>query len=201
MSTSDPEVRVIVSELRKQGWEVDLSGRDNKWKARPPDPNHEMVVFSSRPANVVQVIRYLRQSGFVWPPPKENGHAFSSVPPRISSTPFPPTPNPDVQNGSIVPVTERTPPPPERCEIIPSAVAVVDDTPMLDRLFQDLKEAKEYARMAVEHLAECEARRDAAERNVIAAEAERHRALDEYRLKKAALDRALDPLPHTNYAQ
>jgi len=176
------------------------------------------------PGSVVNVIRDLRQRGFVWPPPKkaELLHARLSemlsengVEPRITSTPFPPQPNPDVQvivtNGAAKALGHKKPgaqlPPPQDVDpeprftfhdaagparvggAKPTAAALPPDS---EQLFAQLKEAKEHARLAGAYLQECETQRDHAQLAVDAAAREHEEALLAYKAARERFDKAFE---------
>jgi hypothetical protein len=61
----------IVDELKRQGWEVDLTASGH-YKAKPPDRQKAIIHFSTSCVrrSVKNTIRDLRKSGFLWPPPE-----------------------------------------------------------------------------------------------------------------------------------
>lgn len=70
LSNVNKEMRPILQELRNQGWKLEDTNNGHA-RARPPDPKHDIVVFSrcEEPRAIKNVISQLKKSGFIWPPP------------------------------------------------------------------------------------------------------------------------------------
>lgn len=91
MSTAPRTLKALYDQLRVQGWSIErLDGV--RQRAYPPDKSKPAVVFSNSNTSDVafmSIVRDLRQSGFVWPPKQVTDERA-----EVSSTPFPPKPNP-----------------------------------------------------------------------------------------------------------
>jgi len=135
---AEPDTAKVVAELRKQGWQCDLTNDATKWKAKSPDASKGVVVFPKRPNDIVYIVRELRAKGFIWPP-TANGHAPDERA-RITSTPFPPKPHPEVRTLSLV----------ESEKAAPAFVAAPKPKDEGDEglAFIALRDAKEYEKLA-----------------------------------------------------
>jgi hypothetical protein len=67
------DYKKILVELRRQGWLVEQTTAGH-WRATPPDPLAGLVHLSSGAEThaIHNVLRDLRQRGFIWPPPSKN---------------------------------------------------------------------------------------------------------------------------------
>lgn len=183
------DVAPVVAELRLQGWEVTLKSDATAWKAVPPNKEGRIVLFAANPSSTIPILRDLRHQGFQWPPkPTTNGHP--TVDSKVTSTPFPPKPNPESstesqrsQAGRSEPIestkTER--PPPQGSNEDAEALA-----------FVRLREAKDYERLAASELIRCNNELEGARRKAATAATAYDDALRSLKEAKAAFDRAFD---------
>lgn len=164
------DFRPVLAELRNQGWTTEQT-RQGHWKAVPPDKSKSIVHFSAsaEPRALKNTLQDLRKNGFVWPPVK-----------RPSSPGQAPVDQDDFDLLDIdaplsePPVTQELPTEPREAK--------------MDRLYNELKDAKNYYGLTVEQLAECREKLAAAQKAFDEATAEKDRAGETLRAKKAEFD-------------
>ncbi len=198
---SKAELREVISALRTQGWEVALTGDQQKYKATPPEKGKRVVMFSALPSSphtIVSITRELRQSGFEWPPPEKR--QSSNILPIHGSTPFAPRPHPEVatvseeeadkeEHASLKqPATQHTTPqelsaPPAKTKP-PTRPKGSDE----DVMYLELKEAKALVDLAAQDLLATKEKLTAAQAAHDAATQEYESALTDLRKKKKAFD-------------
>jgi hypothetical protein len=164
------DFKPIISELRQQGWSVDQTTQGH-WKATPPDASKSIVHFSaSNDTHALKnTLKDLRHSGFIWPPPSKRDRSSSSV---------------ESVEPPEVPVSEPGP----AMETKPTETA----EEKMDRLWRELKEAKSYLALTEEHMVECRTALEAAQKAFAEAEAERVKAAETLKSKKAEFDQAFE---------
>lgn len=165
------EISAIVCALREQDWTLILSSDASRWKAQPPDKSKRIVTFSATQSETLPIIRDLRHQGFVWPP--LDAKRREAADPRglsiVKSTPFPPKPHPSVSTS-------------------PSQPHGAPDHSDANMAFIDLKEAKEYERLAASELTAARRKVDEAQETMERASAAYDGALSDLKQKKAAFD-------------
>lgn len=169
------ELQEVVDEAERQGFTVERKGGTHV-ALKPPDKTKAIVnmsVASSDYRTLQNVVAALRRVGFVWP-------VGQGIVRRVSS------------DSSAKLVREETPSEPPAQVLTMRIVPQPPSPPDEERVFRELKEAKEYQRLAREHAAECEARFLAAQRARDAALEECVRAEAVLREKKVEFDRAFD---------
>lgn len=162
MSQVAKQVASIVCELRRQGWEVEKTNDNVRYRAKPPDSARKIVVFAAHPyaSSLLLILRDLRHQGFEFPAPEA---------PRRTATPFAPVPHPDVtvedndeeEQETMAPKTETKAPRHETnghangtdgatygAPPLPAPAPPSPPKEPLDRLFEQLKEAKELVAIA-----------------------------------------------------
>jgi len=169
--------RTVQDKLREQGWEVTQTQRGH-YRAVPPDRDKHIVHFSesTEPRSLQNAISDLRKQGLVWEddPP---------APRKPKST----------SQATVIAVHETI------AEVFrPEAATVVEmsdrsekDPADLDGIFAQLKEAKGYEHLAVEHLKECESAFFRAKQALEGAKDELDIAKGRLAERKRAFDRAL----------
>ena len=167
----------IITELRLQGWELTLKGDGSEWRAVPPNKSGRIVHFNARPTSPIPVLRDLRHQGFVWPP-KSNGHSNGhdeEPEPQVRSTPFPPKPNPETSTEAQSNHEEE--------QQAQDATALA---------FVQLREAKEYERLAAAELIKCSAELEAVKRKAAKVTSTYEEALRGLKEAKQAFDRVFE---------
>lgn len=175
--------KAVVEELQRQGWRVTTTTRGHH-RAMPADPKLEMVHFSTSEDHHAfkNVLRDLRQRGFVWPPPAKNDLAVER---RLESEgrPEPAIACEYVHCGE-----------PGGCPVHSPGETPTPETPeqKMDRLFAELKEAKTYAALTAEELAACKRRVEEATLALSVADTEHTRAVEAMQALKTEFDRAFE---------
>jgi len=164
-------VEQVVKALRAQGWAVEIEPKGDHYRASPPS-GARAVRFQAHTTNTLPILRELRDHGFVWPPPP-------APEPIVRATPFPAKPHPHVQ-------------------VVRAAAAEEPPTPAsgpmggAELAFVELRDAKEYERLAAAELQEATKAADAAIAKRDEAAATYQGALDALAEKKRVFDRAFD---------
>jgi len=172
----------LADELRRQGWTVTQTGRGHL-QAVPPDRSQGIVHFSHSEDHHAfkNTVRDLRRRGFQWPPPSKNDEAVERRAARETAPVSTTHPEDWIEeHNSAVEAAAPPPPPPETHEA------------KMERLFNELKEAKAYYALTNEHARECEAKLLAAQREMEEAAAERTKAQQALVAKKAEFDSAFE---------
>jgi hypothetical protein len=192
MGASSFSVSLLISQLRKQGWECALNAAATEWTAAPPDKSRKTVLFPNHPKDPSRVLRDLRHQGFSWPP-TSNGHADDRA--HVTATPFAPKPHPEVKLLDARKADEPAPPPtPAAITPPPVAPEPVDHEAVDGALaFVSLREAKEYERLAAADLVQCNRELDAVRKRVDIAKRAYDEALRALQDARATFDRAFGP--------
>jgi len=173
----------IFSELRTQNWELEKTSRGH-WKATPPDKSLAIVHFSESndPHALRNTIRDLKRGGLIWPPPSKKDLASDRR--TEAETEFV---SPFERGEELAKrAGEELLALPSPSDSSRKEVREVD----MDKLFQELKEARAYATLTEEHYAECAAKVKEAQLELQRAEAERASATKNLATKKQEFDEA-----------
>jgi hypothetical protein len=173
------ELKRLLAALKEQRWTWE-STPNGHYKMWPPDSTLPMVcaAVSSNDINIMRIIiRDLRRSGFVWP--SENGKQ-KAVQPKEK----------DMRSVSVSPAVEalRHTPTPSTPHTLPTVP--VADSPDMDALFKQLKEARTYAELARDAREEAKLARDKAEEALRGSEKELEIAVSQLKSTKQAFDKA-----------
>ena len=173
LSNVNKEMRPIIQELRAQGWKLEDTNNGHA-RARPPDPRHDIVVFSrcEEPRAIRNVISQLKKSGFIWPPP-----------PRERTTT---NPNELIERLDLDPSPVSQPPTSQQ-PVSQQPVVLVN---LEDQLYAALRDARENFRLSKLVHEEAAARARAACEEADRAQAEVVRCSKELEAKKLAFDEA-----------
>lgn len=178
----------LIEELTDQGWCVEKT-KNQHWKATPPPGTRgEIVIFSESYDNhaYLNTVRKLRDLGLRWPPPSKAEKAAERRRREAEAT----------HTTEAEPVIRSTPFPPEKMDMPEPKLHLVakspDELPGPDKLFADLKEAREYAKLAAADLAERKQAVDEAAAAYDIAFRAHADAVDHLRAKKSAFDRAFE---------
>jgi predicted RNA binding protein YcfA (HicA-like mRNA interferase family) len=188
--SSAKDIRDITRELENQGWTVEPTSRGH-FQARPPDKTKRIVVFSTSGDLHAQrnMLRDLRQQGFVWPPlslPKKPPSQLTGDA-TISTTDF------RDEVDTFLKVLDKAEEDMERYSPAPRSSeqpvpAAESDDERMNRLFTALKEARSYHSLAAEAEREAQACLLAAQRKLEGAQEELRRAAKDLSEKKALFD-------------
>jgi hypothetical protein len=175
----------VIDELGVQGWKVERSANGH-FKCYPPDPAKQMVLIarSNDHRAIRNAVSWLRKSGFVWPPVI-----------HLSRTSVP-VPVPGALGGRVELSVEVDPelrlPPKVETAHVAALPSTSPETPeeRMDRLFQELKDARTLAGIATAHHAESQLALERAQAQLDAAHKEQVEAYASLKAKKAEFDAA-----------
>jgi hypothetical protein len=198
------DTRLMVAELRLQGWVVELTSTGQKYRAVPPDARAETIYFATKldQNGFLTATRHLRAQGFQWPPPP-----VEKRPPEPShtSTPFAAKPHPSVETLRLVGRARGG----EGTVAIDGAAAknqytgngFYPSTSVPDRAapkspedaFAALREAKEFERLCGEETAKASATLRAAAQASDKARKDHEEAIAALKKARQAFDMAFEP--------
>ena len=161
------DFRTILTALREQGWRLENGSNAAHYKAFPPDTTKPMVCFSTTSGDhraLKNTLRDLRASGFEW-----DGRGPRSAPEQPAEG--------EMQEE---PAKEQ-----EMVQAIPQ-----EESRTADQLFVELKEARKYAALAKEALAESKKAFEEAQLALKGSEEEYDRAVEQMNLCKRRFDKA-----------
>lgn len=163
------DFKPVIAALRDQGWDIEQTSQGH-YRAKPTDPNAQLVHFSTsnEPRALKNTLQELRKSGFVWPPPPKS---------RPSDEP-----SADDQwyldNG-----------PDSEPESTPIAETHEDK---MERLWNELKEAKTWFALTDDTMRSAQEQLALAQKAFDEAAAERTKAAESLKTKKAEFDSAFN---------
>ena len=174
----------VLAELKNQGWRVDRTG-DGHFKCFPADVTRVMVTIarSNDPRALKNAISFLRKSGFVWPPPEVERVVEVEV-----AAPAAPLARRAPNAGAFVPLETK----PDWNAPLEPDMAAEPETPedRMDRLFNELKEARTLASLATTQHGLCQQELERAQAALDAAHEEQIKFLEALKAKKAEFDAA-----------
>jgi hypothetical protein len=173
------EMTGLISELRAQAWECELTSDGSQWKAKPPDNRRLCIKFRAMHGDFQGILRQLRDHGFKWPPPDKR-----KPDPVIRATPFAPKPHPHVEVETETLIVDAVRP--RISEAPPPASPTTSEA----TAYAALREAKEYERLAASEMRAARENRDAAEQLYGVAKATYDAAHKDLLHKKRAFDEA-----------
>lgn len=178
---SAKEIRPILAALRAQGWKLGRTTQGH-WEASPPDETLGLVYFtdSDEPRALKNAVRDLKKRGFEWPlAPK----------PRVArpkKQEEKPKEEPVAAVAPVIVMSEPENKPEVELRIVPLEAPLEHE---MDRLFMELKEAKQYSALAEAEYAECRAALNQAQARMQQATQAREEAAATLRDKKTAFDK------------
>ncbi len=172
------DFKPVIAALRDQDWEVTQTTQGH-YRARPPDPTKPIVHLSTsyHPRGLKNTIQELRKSGFIWPPPPK------SRPSEVD--PLDVGPNSDEfwnPSSNFEPESEPT----------PSATVAETHEVKMERLWGELKEAKTWFALTDDTMRTAQEQLAQAQKAFNEAAAERAKAAEVLRSKKAEFDSAFN---------
>ena len=173
--SANKDFRPILAELRRQRWTVEQTTKGH-YRAAPADPTKSVVMFSlsNEPRAIHNTMAKLRSNGFVYPPvDTQPADATATADDWIEEH------NQRIQTEQPA-VSEPAPTQPETHE------------ERMDRLFQELKEAKTYLALTEEQLAACKKKLEEVEAAHATAASEHAEALAALKSKKTEFDNAFE---------
>ncbi len=195
-SSKAKDFRPIITELQRQGWEVSVT-RGSHYRARPPDPKRPIVHFAASVETraLKNTIADLRRSGFEWPPEARQGAPFSQNLLPLSHELAP------SGTGSVWETGEGSET--EDLDVLPDAAfgsvpGLADEAKpeseedKMDRLWQELRDARSNYKLAEEIENEARERLTAAQRAMSEASMEKGRAAESLCAAKAEFDKAFE---------
>lgn len=167
------DFKPILSALRDQDWEITQTTQGH-YRARPPDPTKPIVHLSTSydPRALKNTIQELKKSGFVWPPP-----------PKSRPSEVAPDSEAFWNQMDLGPESEPT----------PSAPVVVEaHEDKMERLWNELKEAKTWFALTDDTMRIAQEQLALAQKAFDEATAERTKAAESLKTKKAEFDSAFN---------
>lgn len=170
---SRKDYKALDSALLDQGWALEAT-KEGHTRAVPPDRNQQIVHYSSSndPRAFKNAVSQLRRSGFVWPPDSYR----MRIPSGFDEEPEQQIQADETQEEEMEVAQEQ----------LTQARADVDP----DKLFNELKEARTYAALAKEALAESKRKFEEAQQALVGSEEEYNRAVKQMESCKREFDKA-----------